>query len=640
MESKLDIITACTMDCPDACSLIVSKSPKGQIKIKGNPQHPFTSGFTCKKIQRHAERLQSPERILTPLWRNNNNWQTITWKDAIDLCKNHIQKFRQEPTSILHIQGDGAKGVLKHANKLFFTKLGSSRTMGSLCDAAGFMAFIHDFGSRENHDINDLLNSKTIVNWGKDLSRSSIHMAAVVRKAKKNGTRVILISPGNNKPEAFSDQNIQIRPGTDRFLAAAVIRRFIRKNKVSEKILERTKHWSTFKSLILNYDEKSLIEQCKVCKESVDILYEAYCKNLPCASIIATGLQRYRYGGENVRFINALALISDQIGRAGGGSYYHLHSMRNFNLKWIDDTESKPRRLLRKPLIGKEILNAKDPPVKMIWVNGCNIVNQAPNTTKIIKSFQSVEFKVVVDAFMTDTAEQADLILPSALMLEQEDVIGSFGHDYIHYVAKILEPPGEAKTDYWILTELGKRLDPAISLPDPKTCFKKSLDSQYLSVNLEELIKKGFIKANRPKISYEMMRFKHLDGKARLPIRLHKEADPPQDYPLRLLTLMRRDAIHSQMLEKWQKIPPTIWMAEESPYLKRINKENVYLASPLGRLKVNLETSPYLHPEMVLYFRGDWKKLGGGVNQLIHSEITDIGSCAPYYQQYVRVENG
>jgi len=246
-----------------------------------------------------------------------------------------------------------------------------------------------------------------------------------------------------------------------------------------------------------------------------------------------------------------------------------------------------------------------------------------------------------VDAFMTDTAEQADLILPPALMLEQEDVIGSFGHDYIHYIAKIVEPPGEAKSDYWILTELGKRLDPAISLPNPETCFKKSLDSEYLSTSLEELIEKGFIRANHPKISYEKMRFKHPDGKARFPIQLHDEPDPPEDYPLRLLTLIRRDAIHSQMLEKWQIMPPTIWMAEKSPYLKRINKEkNVYLVSPLGRLKVNLHTSSHLHPEMVLYRRGDWTKLGGGANQLIQSDITDIGSCTPYYQQYVRVENG
>jgi len=637
----LGIITACTMDCPDACSLIVSKSPEGSIKIRGNPKHPFTSGFTCKKIRRHGERLQSPERILTPLWRNNKHWETITWQDALELCATNIQRFRQEPTSILHIQGDGARGVLKYANKLFFMQLGASRTRGSLCDAAGFMAFIHDFGSRENHDINDLLNAKTIVNWGKDLSRSSIHLAATVRKAKKNGTKAILISPGDDKPDTFSDQHIQIRPGTDRFLAAAVILRFIRKNNISERILDRTKHWGKFKSLISLYDEKSLIDQCMVPKQSVDILYEAYCKNSPCATIVATGLQRYRYGGENVRFINALALISDQIGRAGGGCYYHLHSMRNFNLQWVDDTESTPRRLFRKPLIGREIIEAKAPPIKMLWVNGCNIVNQAPNTTETIRAFHSVDFKVVVDAFMTDTAEQADLILPPALMLEQEDVIGSFGHDYIHYIAKIVEPPGEAKSDYWILTELGKRLDPAISLPNPETCFKKSLDSEYLSTSLEELIEKGFIRANHPKISYEKMRFKHPDGKARFPIQLHHEPDPPQDYPLRLLTLVRRDAIHSQMLGKWQIMPPTIWMAEESPYLKRINKEkNIYLVSPLGRLKVNLETSSHLHPEMVLYRRGDWTKLGGGANQLIQSDITDIGSCAPYYQQYVRVENG
>jgi anaerobic selenocysteine-containing dehydrogenase len=214
------MITACTMDCPDACSLVVDRRPD-RIALRGNPDSPFTSGFTCRKIKGHINRLQHAERILHPLLRANGRWQKITWDSALDLCAEKVQALRSEPKSILHIKSEGAKGVLKAATALFFSILGTSRTQGSLCDAAGFMAYIYDFGSRKNNDINDLVNADRIVNWGKDFTRSSIHTAAIIRKACRGGTRMLTISPGGDGNNTFSQERIRIRPGTDRFLAAA-----------------------------------------------------------------------------------------------------------------------------------------------------------------------------------------------------------------------------------------------------------------------------------------------------------------------------------------------------------------------------------------------------------------------------------
>ena len=192
-------ITACTMDCPDACSLVVEQHHDQPIVLRGNPDSPFTAGFTCPKIKGHINRLQHPERIQHPLLRVKDDWRRISWDQALDLCAEKIQALRAEPKSILHIKSEGAKGVLKAATSLLFSILGSSRTKGSLCDAAGFMAYIYDFGSRKNNDINDLGNAAGIVNWGKDFTRSSIHTAAIIRKACRRGTRVLTISPGETE---------------------------------------------------------------------------------------------------------------------------------------------------------------------------------------------------------------------------------------------------------------------------------------------------------------------------------------------------------------------------------------------------------------------------------------------------------
>jgi len=637
---EMNKITACTMDCPDACSLIISSDDDSRINLKGNPEHPITAGFTCAKIRDHIERLKSSDRILHPMLRTEDGWQAISWDEALDLCAHKIQQLRHEPKTILHIHGSGAKGVLKEAGALLFNLLGTSRTWGSLCDAAGYMAYIRDFGSRKNNHIHDLLNAAVIVNWGRDLSRSSVHTAAIVRKARRNGTRILTISPGGDDSDGYSDEHLRIRPGTDRFLAAAVIRRFAEQDHIPKAILKQTKDPQKFLSLISANPLEQLLDACGISANDLDLLFKVYASRKPVATLVGTGLQRYAHGGENVRFINALALISGHIGESGGGSYFQLHSYRNLNLEWIDGDQRKPRRSFPLPAIAREILAARKPPVKMIWVNCTNVVNQAPDSRGIVRAFKRVDFKVVVDAFFNDTARQADLILPARLMLEQQDIIGSFLHEYVQYAPAALEAPGEARDDHWILSEIAKRLDPPIALPDPDTCFRSALDSPYLNTSLEQIRAQKSVRSNRPEIAYADLRFDHGDGKYRFPSHLHPEPSAPADYSLRLLTLVRRKAQHSQMLPGQQEIPPKAWIAPESPTWTDLDpNKDIYLVSPLGRLKVSLKTMPGLHPQVVLYRRGDWMCLGGGVNQLIEARLTDMGSGAAFYSQYVRLEN-
>jgi anaerobic selenocysteine-containing dehydrogenase len=628
------------MDCPDACSIVVRRAADGKIKVKGNPDNPFTSGFTCSKIKDHVRRIQNPHRIVHPHLKTKTGWKKISWDEALDLCAQKIQDLRSCPTAILHIHNEGAKGVLKEATTLLFTRLGTSRVRGSLCDAAGYMAGVHDFGSRENNDINDLINASRIINWGKDLSRSSVHTAALIKRARKNGTQVLTISPGGDGNRSYSDLFVRIRPGTDRFLAAAVLQLLIKNDLISKNILDQTRDPEKFFSLIEAHPMDTLLAACDVSAADVQQIYACYAQKDPVATLISAGLQRYRYGGQNVRFINALALLSGNIGRSGGGSYFQLHSYRNLNLKWMRESEKLPRRSFQFPLIGREILAAVDPPIEMIWVNAANVVNQAPDSKLLIKAFAKVDFKVVVDAFMNDTVQRADLVLPSSLIMEQEDIIGSYLHEQVQYVCPALPAPGEARDDYWILRQIGKRLDPPLDLPSSEDCLRASLDSPYLSTTLEEIRQCSCVRSNRPEIAYAGLRFDHPDGKYRFPFPLHAEPQPPPEYPLRLLTLVRRNAIHSQMLPEDQTQSPVVWVAPDSSCLKDLDLDKpVKLVSPLGRLTVSVRTLPDLHPDVVIYRRGDWISQGGGINQLIAAGLTDIGSGAAFYDQYVRLEN-
>lgn len=635
-----DIVSACTMDCPDACSLVVSRDRSDLVTIGGNPEHPVTRGFICAKVRRHMQRITSPDRILHPLKKSGSTWARISWNEALALCAERIQACRTEPSSILYFHGEGAKGVLKQAGHLFFALLGASRVRGSFCDSAGYSACMKDFGSRQMNDVETLVDTKAIVNWGKDLPRSSVHMAALVQEARRSGARVLTIAPGGDVNKGLTDQSICIRPGTDRFLAAAVIRLLVDRDAIPANIIACTENWEEFRGIILGNGMDGLLASCDCSRNDAELLYEICTMNGPAAAIIGAGLQRYSFGGENVRFINALALLSGNIGVRGGGSFFHLNSLRNLNISWTRAGSREDFRSLRMPVIGTEIAQAADPPIRMLWVDGSNVVNQAPGSRQTAAMIEQVEFTVVVDAFMTDTAARADLVLPSALMLEQEDIVASYMHDYVNHVRKALEPPGEARSDFEILAELGRLLEPPILMPSAEACLRESLKSPYLDCTLEELRERGFVRAERPAVAYDGLVFDHKDGKYRFPAELHGEPPPPPEYPLRLLSLVRRDAIHSQILPSGQEMPPRVWVSPVCRLLATLDRgKPLSLVTPSGRLRVTLLTMDGFHPDVVVYRRGDWMKLGGGVNRLVEPRLTDMGTGTAYYDQYARLEN-
>ena len=370
---------------------------------------------------------------------------------------------------------------------------------------------------------------------------------------------------------------------------------------------------------------------------AVERLADVYGSGRPVATLIGWGLQRHAYGGENVRLINALAVLSGNVGRSGGGSYYIAPSSRHLNLAWKALPGPQQVERIFKPTLGRDIL-AADPPVKMIWVNGSNPVNQSPDSERVAAAFRAVPFKVVVDAFMHDTAELADLVLPCALNLEQENLNTSYFHDFVNHARPAVSPPPEARTDHWILTEVGRRLDPPIRLPAMDALIAASLPPG-IPGGLDALHARGFVEVPRHPVAFEGLRFAHPDGRCRFPEEIHPEPEAPEGFPLRLLSLIRAGFTHSQILPE-EHPEPKVYLAPESPAWQGLDQARpVFLASPVGRLQVVPETLPGLHPEAVVYRRGDWRRLGGGINRIIADTETDMGHGAAYYAQHVRLEN-
>lgn len=637
----MERISACTLDCPDGCSTIVTTDEHGNHSIKGNPAHPITQGYTCKKGKHALVRINAPDRITTPLMRSGSTFVPVSWDKALTTIVNKISTLKNTPDRMLHVRGYGFHGVLADTSRYLFGQLGASGTRGALCDNAIMESCILDFGALDQNSHTELLNADCIVNWGRDVLRSSIHTATLLKDARNKGCKMVSVSPAS--PEEgmrihVSDLHIQIRPGTDRHLAAAVIRRLANEG-IPDNILNRTSNSSKFVRFIKTLDEQQLLDACGVSSTDLSTLVEIYGKdNFAVSSIIGWGLQRYLYGGENVRYINALCMISGNVGQKGAGSYGGVSTSRNFNSSWRSG--SKTSRKLLTPKLADEILDAND--IEFLWCDGTNAINQTPEATKMTKAFSTIDMVVVVDAFMNDTAKCADIILPCALIYEREDVLGSYFHNYIQYSAKVFEPKGEARADYDIIRDLANRL--SIPFPEIDSILAQALDTKEitnLTKNpLEKIRQQGFLPTDRPAVAFKDLQFGHPDGKYCLPESvLHDEPEINADYPLSLLSLINKDYEHSQIPAEEQQEQLKAYVHPAT--LKQYSIEpggQAYIVSSIDKLLVQAVADTSVHQEAIIVRRGGWMMFNRCANTIVEAHITDIGDNAAYYSQRVRLE--
>ncbi|EGJ48380.1 molybdopterin-dependent oxidoreductase [Desulfocurvibacter africanus] len=628
--------TACTRHCSDGCALCVEFPSQGRPRIRGNPDHPFTAGVICAKTARYFELIDSPTRITTPLVRDGEEFRQACWDEALDLVASRIQALRATPERILHVWYYASFGVLAQASRRLFGTLRASGFTGSPCLSAGAQATIQDFGAVRGADLSEFLKAARIVNWGRNVQAQSPHLNLLLRKARRSGISVLAVHVGDQAQAGECDRHILVRPGTDRFLAAAVLKLLLERGTFTQQALERSANWNVLERLLRSLDYGRLLDQCGAREADAELLADWYGRAEPVATLLGRGLQRYTLGGENVRFVNALAMASGHVGKPGGGIFFDQGDLGILDYRWAKAGGS-PARTFRFTHLAQDVERA-DPPVDMIWVEGMNLVTQGQDSQALARMLRQ-RFCVVVAPFMTDTAECASVILPPALMLETEDLCKGALHDCVLHAAQVLQPRGEARSNFDIAASLAARL--SLEFPTAEEVMRDALRAPAMHTSLEELRERGWAKAPERGVPWADGHFAHPDGKYRFPEALHEEPTAPIGYPLRLLSLIRKDHLLSQIPEEDQTGLPSAYVSPDCATLAELDlSKPVFLSTPLGRLQVRLELQPGLHPEVVLYPRGDWLKCGRGVNRLIEPREADFGGQAAYYSQQARLENG
>jgi anaerobic selenocysteine-containing dehydrogenase len=344
------------------------------------------------------------------------------------------------------------------------------------------------------------------------------------------------------------------------------------------------------------------------------------------------GLQRYRYGGENLRAIHALAFLAGTLGVPGGGLYYGVPSARHLRRPAGSRELAKPLSL---PALARE-LPAAEPRVRFAWFTCSNFLNQAPDAKAAAEALGSVPTVVAVEGYWTETARRAHIVLPPLLWLEEEDVAASYWHDGIGAVRRVVDPPEGCRSDFDILQDLGRKLGLRSAYPDLDCWLEACLPAE--APRLPELRERGWHIFDRPAIAWAEG-FRHPDGKFHLLPRVSEEPPGTPPYPVTFLTLVRSDALHSQLLPEEQKGPLLVRLNPLTAQTLRVGAgDGVRLVSATGELEAVVRLDSRLHPDAAACPRGGWLNLGLGVNEATELEVTDLGEGAAYYSTRVRVE--
>ncbi len=644
--TETQITTTCTRDCPNTCGLTATVKDGRVISLTGAKEHPFTRGLSCHKTAAYIERVYSKERITSPMIRSISGWKRCTWDEALDLTADKMKQFRDEDgtESILYYQGYGERTGLKLLNKYFFNLFGGVTTLrGSLCGGTGQASQNLDLGVRISHDPLDHYNSKAMILWARNPVVTNIGLVPNIKHVRKNGGRIIVIDPFRNKTAALADRYIAPAPGKDVYLAMAAAKIIYEQEKEAREFLTNHCHGAQkYKTLLDRYTIKELCCLAGVTENDADYLADTLINSAPASILLGWGLHRYKDAHYSIRAIDALAAIAGTIGIEGGGVSQGFEEYGPYDPKYWGDELNPPRRTLLMPVIGEEIIKAQNPKIRMIFSTAANPVCMAPNSNKVIEAWQQVEFKVYSGHFMDDTAELADVFLPATTFLEEDDVMASYGHNYVGAVNKAIEPVGEARTDFHMFSSLAKRFSFADRFCRPAEAWLNDICSPITEWggSLSALKHEPF-RIPEPMAPYLDKHFPTPSGKFEFMTEFDQqllEHGNDEHYPYTLLSVAANSTICSERTMADHTSLPEVSMHPDEALLHKVkNGDEIIVKSQIGEIRAKLRTDENVRRDCLISERGGWIKAGHGLNRLTLDMASTIGNGTPYYQTKVTV---
>jgi anaerobic selenocysteine-containing dehydrogenase len=468
--------SACPHDCPSTCALEVEVLDAHTIgRVRGAQDNDYTAGIICAKVARYAERAHHPDRLTTPLLRNgakgSGRFIPISWDAALDLVAEQLVRAeaRDGAQAIWPYYYAGTMGLvmrdgihrLRHAKKY-------SGFHSTICVNPAYSGFAAGTGRIAGPDPREMAKSDLVVIWGTNAANTQVNvMTHAVRARKERGAKIVAVDIYMNSTMEQADLPVLIRPGTDGALACAVMHCLFRDGWADRDYLDR--YTDAPRELEAHLRPRSpewaaAITGCPV--TTIEAFARLVGERKRAFFRLGYGFCRSRNGAANMHAASAIPAVTGAWLHEGGGAFHNNADIYHWNKTMIEGTDVRDPavRMLDQSRIGAILCGdaaalGQGPPVAALLIQNTNPVSVAPDQERVKRGFARDDLFVCVhEQFLTETARMADVVLPATMFLEHDDIYQGGGHQYILLGPKLIEPPGQCRSNHQVICALAARL--------------------------------------------------------------------------------------------------------------------------------------------------------------------------------------
>ncbi len=661
---------ACPHDCPDTCALRITVEEGKVVKVQGQPEHPSTHGALCTKVSRYPERTYHAERLLHPLKRVNAKhepprFERIGWDQAIAEIAGRLQAIAaRDPQAILPYSYAGTMGLLQGEAMAgrFFNRLGASCLDRTICASAGGAALAATYGHKVGMHLPHFAESRLILIWGSNSIASNLHFWTFANQARREGAKLVCIDPRKTETADKCHQHLALLPGTDGALALGLMHELIAHDWLDHDYIARhVEGWEELRTKALAWPPERTAAECGLTADEVRGLARDYATLAPAAIRLNYGMQRVRGGGNAVRLIALLPCLTGAWRHRAGGlllsSSGWFAPFKNPALERPELRAGRPSRTINMSTIGDDLLREASPDfgprIEALVVYNSNPVAVAPESPKVVAGFQRADlFTVVLEHFLTDTADLADYVLPATTQLEHLDIHTSYGHTDVLINEPAVAPLGESRSNTRIFRELAAAMgfdEPAFHDDDEALLRQAFRDD----IDLGQLRERGWFKLPLKEAPFAEGGFPSASGKADARgadyvANYESRSSAPAlaaRYPLAMISPPARNHLNStfvnvKSLRDIEGEQVLEMSAADATARGLADGQLVRVFNDRGSYACRLDVSARAREGVVHGLGIWWRKLGAdgrNVNEVTHQRLTDMGRAPCFYDCLVEV---
>ncbi len=509
------IVRSACRACHGGCGVLVTVEDNRVTNIKGDPDCPVNRGWLCIKGKKYHTITHHPDRLTHPMSKADGSWKKISWDEAFDLVSERFLSYKRDYGAESVVLGYGTGRDIESFIYRFAHTFGTPNvlTAGHMCYGPRIVTGISLCGNLPVVDYEG--HPSCVVVWGCNplVSNPDEYKGIYLARAIQHGAKIICIDPRRTIIARQADIWLQIRPGTDGALAWGMINHIIENNLYDADFVENQIHgWDAFRERAREYPLDWAAEKTGLDAGDIAAAAEMYATAGPAGIHWGVALEQTQNCINNIRLLIGLMAVTGNLDRPGGQVFYpnppvvnasQLGMHRGLTPDMLKKRLGAERfrlaariAVINPKAVWDAILTQTPYPVKAVYLISTNPVITRANARQVHQALSAVDFLVVQDFFMTPSASLADVVLPAATWLEI-DYVGDLWKRHGWIVARNKAVTvGQARSDYDIINELGKRCtDPRNWWPTLTDAFNDILSPAGMT--WEQFSQRGYLQGER-----------------------------------------------------------------------------------------------------------------------------------------------